>query len=50
LLSEEGDSHYNQVENGDEEKQTNDTVCSDNIFLGLTDSGHPQKKFAPGLE
>jgi hypothetical protein len=50
LLSEEGDSHYKQAENGDEKKQSNDTVCSDNIVLGLTDSGRPQKKISPDLE
>lgn len=50
LLSEEDDSHYKQAENGEEEKQTNDTVCSDNIALGMTDSGCPQKKFSPDIE
>jgi len=50
LLSEEGDSHYKQAKNGDEEKQTNDTVCSDSIVLGLTDASRHQKKFSPVLE
>jgi hypothetical protein len=54
LLSEEVDSYYKQAENGNEEKQTNDTVffevCSDNIVLGLTDSGHLRKKLSLDLE
>jgi len=50
LLSEGGDSHYKQAENGDEGKQTNDTVCSDSIVLALTDASRHQKKFSPVLD